>query len=324
MMKSWMVAGLCFAAGFGLGAAVFLGKEPAVTPEPGPAPVETPAVTPRYAEAPPMEPDTTLTAASVPTGPARELEALAEAPTGGRPTWWNDREGPVPPVELRTNREAMQAWMAEQRVEQARQARTNFLAQARLSEPETIRFDVLMAALNMRLRERTAVWREALDQGSLSRAEVRARAMAEISQSVVLTYDELDRNMPEGWRTAAGTNFNLMTFVEPEVWRELRPLMRGGFRGGPPPGRALNRKRIDGISNRWKNLPRIFPTIGTFPYGCASRPSRRASRSCSRCCNARFSARKAWMAARATPSASTAVMPSGRSPTPKAAWKSSA
>jgi len=94
----------------------------------------------------------------------------------------------------------MIAWFSEQRRERARQERTNFLAQAELKEEETVRFDVLMAALNLRLQQQSEKWREALDGGLVSRAEIRARAMGEISSALVLTYDELDRSMPDGWR----------------------------------------------------------------------------------------------------------------------------
>lgn len=174
-----------------------------------------------------------------PAGPQRDLERLTRSPEGGRPPWMDGRDGFGPPPEIRTNREAMMAWMAEQRRERARQERTNFVAQAELKEEETVRFDVLMASLNMRLKQQSEKWRESLDSGLVSRAEIRARAMSEISSALVLTYDELDRNMPDGWREVAGQDFNLMTFIEPEVWQELRPIMRGGFRrGGPPDNNA--------------------------------------------------------------------------------------
>lgn len=241
MRNLWIVGGACFLAGLGLGALIPQLLEPPSAPGAAQDAAREPAPrVPVYREAPPPGPTVPAPAGSnAPApepGPERDLAVLAEPPTGGRPSWWTEREGPIPPVELRTNREALLAWMAEQRVEQARQVRTNFLARARLSDEESVRFDVLMAALNMRLREQSGIWRAALDQGAMTRAEIRARAMSEVSQSLVLTYDELDRTMPEGWRTAAGTNFNLMTFIEPEVWRELRPVMRGGFRGGPDRG----------------------------------------------------------------------------------------
>lgn len=174
-----------------------------------------------------------------PAGPQRDLERMTRSPEGGRPPWMDGRDGFGPPPEIRTNREAMMAWMAEQRRERARQERTNFVAQAELKEEEAVRFDVLMASLNMRLKQQSEKWRESLDSGLVSRAEIRARAMSEISSALVLTYDELDRNMPDGWREVAGQDFNLMTFIEPEVWQELRPIMRGGFRrGGPPDNNA--------------------------------------------------------------------------------------
>ena len=145
------------------------------------------------------------------------------------------------PEEIRGNREAVMAWMADRQKERAAALRTNFIGKARLSQDETVRFDVLMAAMNMRLKEKTAVWKQALEDGSITRAEVRARAMNEISQAMVLTYDELDRSMPSGWRNVAGEDFDLRTFVDPETMHDLRPLMRGGFRSrGGPEGQQEN------------------------------------------------------------------------------------
>lgn len=135
-----------------------------------------------------------------------------------------------------TNREAWMAQRAEEMRQRAAVQRSNFVAEAKLSEDEATRFDVLVAAMNIRLEQKVAEWRAILEDGAIPRPESRARAMKEISEILVMTYDELDRNMPEGWRDEAGTNFNLNTFVDPELWREMRPLMRGGFRGGPPPG----------------------------------------------------------------------------------------
>ncbi len=60
--------------------------------------------------------------------------------------------------------------------------------------------------------------------------------LAGLGLGVVLTYDELDRSMPTGWRAVAGEDFNLMTFMDPTTMHELRPLMRGGFRSGGPGG----------------------------------------------------------------------------------------
>ena len=236
----YIVGGTAFAAGLGVGllASILLAPEPSTVIDPvvrEAAPIQPvyqdlePA--PHFAE-PPTENEPRP---ADPAGPDREMARMSNGPDGGRPPWWDDRDGQGPPPEVRTNREAMMNWMDQRRRERATELRTNFVAHAKLSEPETVRFDVLMTALNLRLKEQSSKWQQAMESETMTRAEVRARAMAEISDAMVMTYDELDRNMPAGWRDSAGTNFNLMTFIEPEVWRELRPVMRGGFRGGGPP-----------------------------------------------------------------------------------------
>jgi hypothetical protein len=239
MRTLYLAAGIAFAAGLGIGLLIPTLLAPTPPDTPAPIVLDAAPTQPVYRDLAPVEapaePDP-ASPAPVPASPERELARLDERPDfGGRPPWWDERDGQGPPPEVRTNREAMMNWMDQRRRERANELRTNFVAQAELSDPETVRFDVLMASLNMRLKEQSEKWREAMESETMTRAEVRARAMAEISDAMVVTYDELDRNMPAGWRDAAGTNFNLMTFVEPEVWRELRPVMRGGFRGGPSP-----------------------------------------------------------------------------------------
>lgn len=150
-----------------------------------------------------------------------------DANPGDRPSWGR---------EAWTNREA---WMEQRRIErQARieSMRSNLVKQAGLDEQQAVRFDVLVTAMNMRLYDQARIWREALEDGTLSRPEVRARAMKEIGTAVSLTYDELDRNMPENWRAETTNNaVNLWTFIDPDIWREMRPLMGGR---GRPPGAA--------------------------------------------------------------------------------------
>lgn len=234
-----------FLLGAGLGVLGTTLLQSPVHPEPEPTAVVPPATAPpvyhdlpaRESAVPPEEPSETPIAS-----PQRDLARMTQGPDGARPPWWEGREGLGPPPEIRTNREAMMAWMAEARRERARQERTNFVERAELKPEETVRFDVLMASLNLRLQQQSQKWREALDGGAVSRAEIRARAMGEISSALVLTYDELDRSMPTGWREVAGPDFNLMTFIEPEVWQDMRPIMRGGFRGGGPPGPDLPRR----------------------------------------------------------------------------------
>jgi hypothetical protein len=48
--------------------------------------------------------------------------------------------------------------------------------------------------------------------------------MNELSAALVLTYDELDRKLPEDWRREAGPQFELVRFVDPEVLTPLQDL----------------------------------------------------------------------------------------------------
>ena len=239
-MRSLIFVGLIgFLAGLGLGVVLTTLSSPAPTPEqPAMTVAESPPQTSAHRDIEPLFGEME----SPRSEPAPSRMPRPEAPPEdgpeerGRPPWMDWMGSNGPPAEIRTNREAMRAWMAERQQERATTLRTNFAAKAKLADEEVVRFDVLMAAMNMRLKEKTVQWREALDSGAMTRPEVRARAMNEISQAMVLTYDEMDRSMPTGWREVAGEDFNLMTFVDPTTMHELRPLMRGGFRGGGPGG----------------------------------------------------------------------------------------
>lgn len=201
------------------------------------ASLEAPATPPRYAPLPP---------AAIARAPEGNGEAEAfpseRPPRGDRPEFtrsWPSNEMPPWARGDWTNREAWIAQRAEEMRARASEQRSNFVAQAALSEEQSTRFDVLVEAMNMRLEDKVREWSALMEEGVLPRPESRARAMNEISEILVMTYDELDRNMPEGWRDGAGTNFSLNTFIDPDLVREMRPLMRGGFRGGPPPGGGM-------------------------------------------------------------------------------------
>ncbi len=233
-----IVGSVCFLAGLGLGAILTMLTDSSTSPGPEPEVIAPSAVLAAYTESSPEpepEPITVEPAQALPDvkpQPAPVAPRFNPSERRELPPWMDSGMTNGPPPELRTNREAMMAWMAERQKERAAALRTNLVAKAELSEEQTVRFDVLMAALNLRLKEQSAKWREAMDSGVMTRAEVRARAMSEVNSAVVLTYDELDRNMPSGWREVAGNDFNVMTFIDPEVMYELRPIMRGGFRGG--------------------------------------------------------------------------------------------
>ncbi len=153
-----------------------------------------------------------------------------------------------PNRETWTNREAAfeaawsnrEAWIAYRRAEQvARQAtiRSNFVKQADLSEDQAVRFDVLMSAMNLRLQQQAQIWQKAIEDGTMTRPEIRARAMKEVGTALALTYDELDRSMPADWRTTTSNEtMNLWTFIDPDVMRAMRPAMSGRVPGIPRGG----------------------------------------------------------------------------------------
>lgn len=240
-MKSTLLSGLAiFAAGLALGAAAHrhFSTSPAAMPTPAGTPGPAPAPAERVETVPSFQPATAAPEADLSWegNPVPAADTPIPRPPPEFTRSWPSNDGPPWARGDWTNREAWMARRAEEMKERAAEQRSNFVAEAKLDEDQATRFDVLVAAMNMRLEGKIREWSALMQDGTLPRPETRARAMKEISEIMVMTYDELDRNMPEGWRDSAGTNFNLNTFVDPELWRDMRPLLRGGFRGGPPPG----------------------------------------------------------------------------------------
>jgi hypothetical protein len=185
--------------------------------------------------------------APAPTGLVSDaaVEALA-APSGTQPPpWWSGDDTNRPNWSRRdATPEERQAWqerMATQMQARAERQRSNFFERAKLDESQTARFDVLVTAMNMRLHDRLQEWKSFAEQTDMPRPELRARVMKDINSVFVLTYDELDRAMPKGWREVSDEDFNLYTFTDPTLWRELRPFIgRGGWRGGGMGGGTNN------------------------------------------------------------------------------------
>jgi len=132
----------------------------------------------------------------------------------------------------RTPEERMQQFMSfwSNRVVSAR---TNFIANAKLNEDQTTKFDVLVTAMNLRLQQKLDPAMEELRNGWRPTPEDRVRLMSDISSVLVLTYDEMDRNLPPNWRNAnSNSNLSLTQFVDPK-YRPFMQGFRGGGRGGP-------------------------------------------------------------------------------------------
>lgn len=118
-------------------------------------------------------------------------------------------------------------------------ARQSFVSNAALDQAEATRFDVLMAAMNIRLQQKLDPVIAEIQSGWRPTPEERARMMNEVSSILVGTYDELDRNMPVDWREATVSNeVNLAMFVDPKY----APYMRG-MRGWSGPSGGWSRGR---------------------------------------------------------------------------------
>lgn len=131
-----------------------------------------------------------------------------------------------------------QAWAMR-----AELAKTKFKEKVKLDEKQTADFDVVVEAMNLRLGATVDKWAAKIKKDGEMRPETGLRMMTEMGNDMVLTYDEMDRKMPEEWRKQAGSNFEMVNFVDPEV---LTPL-----------------QDLDSIVNKQgRNGPRIGPRRG--------------------------------------------------------------
>ncbi len=117
-------------------------------------------------------------------------------------------------------------------------ARESFASRVPTNEAQAVRFDVLMEAMNIRLGTTIEKWVDAIKTQEVFTAETGVRMMNELTDAIVVTYDELDRNMPPDWREKAGPEFQLLDFIDPEVaipLAEIAPKFegQGPFRPGP-------------------------------------------------------------------------------------------
>ena len=100
-------------------------------------------------------------------------------------------------------------------------ARNSFLNNLHASEVQSRDFDVLVAAMNLKMEQRINTWVESIKKSEVVRPEDGARLMHALTGAVVETYDEFDQKMPGTWRQAAGEEFMLFDFVNPKVGERL-------------------------------------------------------------------------------------------------------
>lgn len=121
-------------------------------------------------------------------------------------------------------------------------ARTSFLTNVDPDEQQAAKFDVLMAAMNLRMSNSVREWVEVLKTERRVTPEMGVRVMHELSEIMVLTYDEMDRSLPDDWRARAGEGFQLLDFVNPDVAMplvEVEPMLQG--QGSQPFGHGPHR-----------------------------------------------------------------------------------
>jgi hypothetical protein len=108
--------------------------------------------------------------------------------------------------------EAVELWST--RVEMSR---NSFIGNLGLNPQQTAMFDGMTAVMNAQLEERIGKWAEVLKQKDEMSSEDGIRMMTELGGVLTKTYDEMDQTLPQGWRDKAGSEFQLVNFIDPAV-----------------------------------------------------------------------------------------------------------
>jgi len=179
------------------------------------------------------------------TGDVPTNAPVAGATTNGPSSSRADTNGTPRPNLEKQLEQATELWNTR-----AALARNSFVTNTGLNEEQTTRFDVLIAGMNLRIEDTIARWAETLQAKDTPTPEDGIRLVNEISDAMVLTYNELDRNMPEDWRGSAGKQFDLTQLIDPAVamplvdvedkLRDSRPSRRRG-----PPWRRRRRAPVE-------------------------------------------------------------------------------
>ena len=100
-------------------------------------------------------------------------------------------------------------------------ARDTFISRAGLDRSEQVRFGVLVEAMNIRIEESFATAVDRIRQQGEVSPETMTRMLHDVTGALTLTYDEMDRNLSPDWRVAAGSDVDLVDFIDPAVARPL-------------------------------------------------------------------------------------------------------
>jgi hypothetical protein len=157
------------------------------------------------------------------TNETKEVEVKTEKDETPRERRRRNRDRPA---EERLD-EAIELW--ELRTELAK---TTFMDKLDAGKEDILDFNVLMESLNLRTEAAISNWVEKVEHKENITSEDGARLFSEILNSVVLTYDEMDRKLPENWRSGVDDDFQLMEMIDPRVAKPLLKLedRMGGIR----------------------------------------------------------------------------------------------
>lgn len=111
---------------------------------------------------------------------------------------------------------AVELWQARVAI-----ARSTFIANARLNDAQALKFDTLVDAMNVRIGTKIDEFAADIKEAESVQPEAGIRLVNEVTDAMVLTYDEMDNSMPQGWRRRAGEKFNMANFIDPEVARPM-------------------------------------------------------------------------------------------------------
>jgi len=183
--------------------------------------------------------DPTAAATGADTGAPADAGAGAAAPPPAAPAFepvTNHQHRDALIGDKASIRQASELWKTRSAV-----ARNSFLSNTGMSGEEEKMFDVLVEAMNLRLEDRISQWSGYLKSKTEITPEDGIRLINDLSSVMVLTYDEFDRRLPQGWREKAGENFQLFDFIDPEVAMPLTEIEnpgglrpRGGGRNSGP------------------------------------------------------------------------------------------
>jgi hypothetical protein len=103
-------------------------------------------------------------------------------------------------------------------------ARNSFLSNVSSSDEHAVQFDVIMAAMNLRLSNDVSQSVAAIKTNQAMSAESGLRMLHTLSGDIVQAYQDLDQAMPDDWRGKAGAKFAVFDFINPDVVLPLTEL----------------------------------------------------------------------------------------------------